>query len=265
MRLLFICFATLWLAGCANTGGTQGSLGGSVPRPKAVLISDFAFSSDVVAVDRGFTTRLERKVGAFPTFERKQRTAERVNDEIVAVIIATVRETGLDAQPGNEDALSLSDDVIVVTGRLRPSDLASIAAKKNQIGFGAGRGGVTADMAVSSFSSGGRKQLTGFTAEGQDGRRGAANAKLAAAQNSAIAAALAAQNSKEKLSPDVEVQARRLGRAVGEKIVAFAREQGWLTKVENAEAQPEEKPVKLPAAKPQKKPAKPDAQEKPTD
>jgi hypothetical protein len=264
MRFIPICLAALLLAGCANTGGgTQGSVG-AVSRPKAVLVSDFVFSSEVVAVDRGFTTRLERKVGNFPTFERKQRTAERVNDEIVATIVATVREAGLEAQPGSEDGLSLSDDVIVVSGRLRPSDPAFAAAKNNQTGFGAGRGGVTADMAVSHFSANGKKQLTGFATDGQSGRKGgAANAKLAAAHNSAIASALAAQNSKEKLSPDVEAQARRLGRAAGEKIVAFATEQGWLAKAAEAEAQPDEKPAKLSTAKPEKKPARPDAQEKP--
>ena len=65
-----------------------------------------------------------------------------------------------------------------------------------------------------------------------------------------------------KLSPDVEAQARRLGRAVGEKIVAYAKEQGWLTTPAGAEAKPEER-VKLPDPKPEpkrvaaKKPAAP--------
>jgi len=156
-----------------------------------------------------------------------------------------------------------------VSGRLRAVDPASAAAKKNQIGFGAGRGGVAADMSVSHFSSGGKRQLTSFPTEGQSGRKPAANAKLAAAQNVAIASALAATNAaKEKLSPDVEAQARQFGRAAAEKIVAFAKEQGWLAKPEGgevAEAPPEEKPARTPAARPEKKPAKPDASGKPND
>ena len=47
----------------------------------------------------------------------------------------------------------------------------------------------------------------------------------------------------------MEAQARRLGRAVGEKVVAFAKEQGWLGTPEAAKAQPEER-VKLPEPKP---------------
>src|SRR5579864_5755284 len=91
--------AALTLAGCVGTGGLQG-FGGAPTKPKTVLVYDFVLSSEVAVVDRGYTARLERKVGPFPTFERKPRTVERVNDEIVAAIVARLREAGLDAQPG---------------------------------------------------------------------------------------------------------------------------------------------------------------------
>ena len=91
-------------------------------QPKSFVVSDFVFSSDVTAVDRGYTARLQRKIGAFPTHERKQRTIERVNDEMVAAIIATLDEAGLKAGPGREEGLTLNDDVVLVTGRLRVAD-----------------------------------------------------------------------------------------------------------------------------------------------
>ena len=263
-RLAFVCLgvAALALAGCANTGGMQ--FGGAPGRPKTVLVSDFVLSSDLAVIDRGYTARLERKVGGFPTHERKPRTIARVNDEIVATIIATVREAGLDAQPGSEDALTLSDDVLLVGGRLRPSDPAAVA-KNKPVGFGGGRGGVIADMTVSYFSGGGKKQLLAFSADAKDAGKPPAG-KQAAARNAAIAAVLTAEKAPpEKLSPDVEAQARRLGRAVGEKIVAFAKEQGWLEKpAEAGEAQPEV--VKLPEPKPAQKPvaAKKPAAQKPS-
>lgn len=57
----------------------------------------------------------------------------------------------------------------------------------------------------------------------------AGNAKLAAAQNAAIASALAEQKAApEKLSPDTEGQARRIGLNAAEKILVYAKEQGWL-------------------------------------
>ena len=254
MRLIPLCAVALLLAGCAtmDIGGPQS--GGSSPRPKSILVSDFVFATEVVALDRSYTARLERKIGTFPTHERKQRTLERVNDEILASIVVALREAGLEAQPGSEEGLSLDDDVVVINGRLRASDP---NAKPEQIGFGAGRGGVVADMTLSHLSAGGKKQLASFTAE--SARK---PATVPASRNAAIISVVSAAGSPaERLSPDVEAQARILGRAAGEKIVAFAREQGWLEKA--AEAGPEEKPKKLPQAKPEKKPAKPAAQQKP--
>ena len=252
MRLIPLCAVALLLAGCAtmDIGGPQS--GGSSPRPKSILVSDFVFATEVVALDRSYTARLERKIGTFPTHERKQRTLERVNDEILASIVVALREAGLEAQPGSEEGLSLDDDVVVINGRLRASDP---NAKPEQIGFGAGRGGVVADMTLSHLSAGGKKQLASFTAE--SARKAAA---VPASRNAAIISVVGAAGSpSERLSPDVEAQARILGRAAGEKIVAFAREQGWLEKA--AEAGPEEKPKKLPQAKPAKKPEKkPDAE-----
>ena len=61
------------------------------------------------------------------------------------------------------------------------------------------------------------------------------------------------------LSTDVEAQARRLGRAVGEKIVAYAKEKGWLNKPEAEATEPTET-VKLPQPKLE---AKPEAKQAP--
>jgi len=295
MRSLSLCVAALLLlTGCVESDmklatGNPASSAASSPKPKAIVVSDFVVSSDVLLIDRGYTARLERKIGAFPTFERKPRTIDRVNDEIVASIVATLREAGLEAAPGAEESLSASSDAVIVKGRLRAADP---AAKKNEAGIGGGKSNVAADMTVSKFSTFGKRDLMTFAAE--------ANGKLpsgkaAAADNAAIAGVLAAgDGAKEKLSPDVESASRKLGRAIGDKIVAYARVQGWLTQPETeavAAAPAEKKPadtrpapskpknessqgqsgdtaetsplpgddetqmVKLPAAKPKKKPA----------
>ena len=262
MRLITLCAAALLLAGCAESsltqsGGFAGSSGGaSAARPKTIVVSDFVIAPEVLVVDRGFTARLERKIGAFPTHERKQRTLERVNDEIVATIVATLKEAGLEALPGSEEGLSLSDTTVLVTGTLRPSDA---AAKKNQYGIGDGKSGVVADMALSSFGGFGKRQLLAFTAEPAGGRLPAG--KQAATGNALIAEALASNKAApEKLSPDVEAAARRIGRGAGDKIVAYGKTQGWFEG--GAEAAPvsqaspgiDEKPAKparVAAAKPE--------------
>jgi len=276
MRIPAVCIAVLLLSGCVESNSnlassTLGATASSSPRPKTIVVSDFVVAQEVLLIDRGYTARLERKVGAFPTHERKPRTMDRVNDEIVASIVATLREAGLDAQPGAEEGLSASANAVVVSGRLRPSDA---NAKKNEAGIGGGKSNVTADMTLSSISTFGKRELLTFSAE--------ANAKLpsgkaASAANSEISNVLAGlDGATEKLSPDVEAAARKIGRSAGEKIVAYAKAQGWMSKSEAAEvaAAPAVKPadakpadaadgpaegetemVKLPAGKPKKKPA----------
>jgi Domain of unknown function (DUF4410) len=263
-RIIFSITMALLVAGCAGPGSFGSLGGGSAARPRTIAVSDFVFGDGVVGVDRGFTARLERKIGAFPTFERKQRTNERVNDEIVASIVASLREAGLEAQPGNEDTLQLKDDSVVVSGALRAVDPA--AAKKNQVGFGSGRAGVIAEMSVTRS----KRQLLAFAAGGEKRPSGPAGGKAAASREAAIAASLVASNAaKERLSPDVEAQARGLGRAIAEKILGYAKEQGWLEKpagAETAATEPVAAPAPAtgakPAAAPGAKPAQPEPEQR---
>ncbi len=159
-----VALAGLLLGGCTVYNGLQTGAAGTEPKPKIVLVSDFSFASDVVAIDRGYTARLERKVGTYPTHERRQRTTERVNDEIVATIVASLREAGLEAQPGAEDAVTLDQSALVVSGGLRPGEPVT-AKNKNSFGFGAGRGHVVAAVSASLFSSGSRRQVLTFDVE----------------------------------------------------------------------------------------------------
>jgi hypothetical protein len=239
MRLIpaGILISALALAGCAG-GSLQAGLG-LQSRPNVVLISDFTIASEVVPIDRGYTARAERKVGAIPAHQRRQRTTERVNDEIVATIIVSLREAGLDARGGSEDTLTLDQSALVMSGSLRPS-VPVTEKNKNSIGFGAGRGHVVAAMSGSLFSGGGKRDVLTFNAETTAPKREpAVPPKVAAARNAAIASTIAANGgSTERLSPDVEAPARRLGRAIADRILAFAKEQGWLEPAAPAAPQP---------------------------
>jgi hypothetical protein len=244
--------AALALAGCADLSSAwQKEFGAKPPpTPKTVVVTDFVMSSDLLVLDRGYTARLERKSGGLMTQDRKPRTIARVNDEIVASVIATLREAGLEARPGTEESLTLSDNALVVDGRLHPGEPGSVG--KKPIGFAVGHDGVVADMTLSLFSSRGKQSLLSFSADAK-GAGKPPTGKLAAARNADIAAALKDEDSgQEKLSPDVETQARRIGRAVGDRIVAYAKEKGWLGKAEAGESGP----VALPKPKPEQKPDK---------
>jgi hypothetical protein len=235
MRAIAICLslAALALAGC-QTEGVSLSSNASAPKPKTIVVADFVYAPDVTVIDRGFTVRLSRKEGSdLPFHIRKERTLARVNDEIVATIVATVRASGLDAAPGSADGISLKDDAVIVSGRLRGGDGA--AKKSNGPGIGDGRSGVVADMTLERMGSFGKRQLANFTAQPQG------KGKIDAA---AVNAALSPESQAAgKLSSDVEAQARALGSGIGDRIVAFARAQGWLNEATPI-AEPEKKEKK---------------------
>ena len=107
------------MSGCAENGAQVGLFASPTARPKTVIVADFVAASEVTATDNGFNTRLERRGGNYPILERRQRTLARVNDEIVATVVADLRAAGLEARPGGESTLSFGDNAVLVSGRLR--------------------------------------------------------------------------------------------------------------------------------------------------
>lgn len=250
---VLICLIALAIAGCASTSmrETQTSAGGAGPRPKTALVNDFVFSSDLEVVDRDFIARLERKFGNTSNDTVKAIAARRVNDEVVATIIAILHyEAGLNAQTGNDVEVTPKDGTLVIAGQFHSVD----QAKRKPIAFSSG--GVVADMTVSQVSEGTKKQLVTFTVQMQSGRQSSAatTGPATAARNAEIAAVLATKSSPDvNLSPDLQAQTRRLGRAVADKIIAYAVQQGWVNKADLPEPpvaakSGEKKPEKLPVA-----------------
>jgi len=249
LRLIAFGVGLAALGGCATGGGMFGD---TSVKPKTVVVTDFIAAPEVDAIDRGFSARMDRNGTNYPILERKRRTLARVNDEIVATIVVTLREAGLEAQPGSEEALTLADKAAVVSGRLRGGEEGDTKRKK-PFGFGPGHIDAVADMTVSYAAGGSRKTLTAFTVEAKEASKPPGGKKEATARDAEIAAVLAAEHDTVKLSPDVEAQARRLGRAVGEKVVAYAKEQGWIAAPAMAEEATEQQ-VKMPEPKPAQKP-----------
>jgi hypothetical protein len=90
---------------------------------------------------------------------------------------------------------------------------------------------VVAAVGASLFSSGSRRQVLTFDVQPTAAaREPAVPPKVAAARNAEIAGIVTSMGSaNERLSPDVESPARRLGRAIADRILVYAKEQGWLT------------------------------------
>jgi hypothetical protein len=124
------------------------------------------------------------------------------------------------------------------------------AQQRNPVSLGAGN--LAADVTLSEVSAGVEKQVLNFTAQAQRQSGAAIGGPNSAALSAAISKVLAAKSAADvKLPPNVETLARGIGRAVAEKIVTYARDQGWMTNAELPVATEDVNPVKK---KPEKLP-----------
>ena len=240
----------LFMAGCAGTGTGTGtgeqalqSLAGDEPsQAMTVLVNDFEFSPDVEVADREFSARLSAKLGGVMGPDAiKTITVKRVADEVVAAVVAILHEeTSLNVKVGGDEDIPPKGTTLVITGRLRAAEQGS-HNEQNPTRFGAG---TAADVALLQVIGGARKQLLTFTAQGGHGSAGGVNKRTLDAQ---IAAVLGRKSAPDvRLSPDVEAQARDIGRAIADKIVAYTMQQGWARRVYAPPPMATEKPAERP-------------------
>jgi hypothetical protein len=166
-----------------------------------------------------YTARLERKVGTYPTHERRQRTTERVNDEIVATVVASLREVGLEAQPG---AVPLNQSARVVSG-----GLVRASRSRPRTASALGRAGHVVAAVSVSLEAGGRCLLQIRTNGTQARACGVPQGRRCPQCGDRWDCGIDG-SPNERLSPDVEVPVRRLGHAVADRVLVYAKEQGWL-------------------------------------
>src|SRR5208282_6478706 len=236
---LFICLISLAVAGCAGNSVQQASnpAGSAPPRPQTVVVNDPVFARD-------FAVRLESKLGTMTGDVVKAITAKRVNDEIVATVVVLVGAAGFNARPAKPDEAP-PKNALIINGRVHAPDQNN-RQPRNPVSFGTGSS-VVADITVSQVAAGTESQLLTFTTQAGSGRQPGA-----AALNAAIATVLASKSAPDvNLSPGVEAEARGLGRAIADKIVAYAEQQGWATKSYSLPPSEETKPV---PTRPEKRP-----------
>ncbi len=222
---LFICLISLAVADCAGNSAQQapGLAGGAPPRPQTVVVNDLVFASNVAVFDRDFAVRLESKLGTMTGDVVKAITAKRVDDEIVATVVVLVGAAGFNARPAKPDEAP-PKNALVISGQVHAPDQNNRQAR-SQVSFGTGSS-VIADMTLSQIAEGAEKQLLTFTAQAGSGRQPGGTALSAA-----VTTVLAAKSAPDvNLSPGVEAEARGLGRAIADKIIAYAEQQGWATK-----------------------------------
>lgn len=224
----------LGLLGCApsNVQTTEAYAGAKLPRPDIVVVNDFAVTSESVALDRGILARAERTVEGASAEDQRQ-IGYAVAEAVSEALVAELRAVGLPAARASAAAVRPGATSVTIDGDLLSVDQGN-RTRRNLIGLGAGESRVAADTTVVYGTADGRRRtLLGFQADAESGRKPGAAETMgvgAVAGRLAASAALTAGGSvvSETMGDTVEADARRMAKAIAEKIEAFAVEEGWI-------------------------------------
>ncbi len=218
--------AMVAVSACAPAVVTDGqTFTGFVAKPTTVMVGQFEFASEIVIQDRALTIRLEREMKGKSATAIKDEAAQRVGNVIAETAIAGLRDAGLKASPGSVDIALGDEPTLVVTGSVRGPEAVkpetgkpdkSRNAGRRSVGFGGAKSQVVADVQLTHLSWGGRKNVLNFTTAAVTGEKPGADEKFPP------------RAAGEKLSPDVERAAQRIGKDIAGKVIAFAAKQGWI-------------------------------------
>jgi hypothetical protein len=224
--------AALAVLGCAPSDvNTTFATTIQMPRPERVLIYDFAVSPDEVHLDRGVVgdvetyakgeprTTIERNVG----HEVAKKLAQELAKKITAMGIPAQRAWGAPTSWGN---------FVVIEGQLLSIDQGN-QAERVVIGLGAGRSDVEASAQLFAATPTGLQKLESFNTNMESGYMpGMAETMGAGAIGGHLAVAAVAgvvtHGIGEKLSADVDAEAKRTADALAKQLEPYFRSHGWL-------------------------------------
>jgi hypothetical protein len=232
-RFALIGLVAAWaVLGCAPSDvNTTFATTVQMPRPERVLIYDFAVSPDEVHLDRGVVgdvetyakgeprTTIERNVG----HEVAKKLAQELAKKITAMGIPAQRAWGAPTSWGN---------FVVIEGQLLSIDQGN-QAERVVIGLGAGRSDVEASAQLFAATPTGLQKLESFNTNMESGYMpGMAETMGAGAIGGHLAVAAVAgvvtHGIGEKLSADVDAEAKRTADALAKQLEPYFRSHGWL-------------------------------------
>ncbi|MFI5315362.1 MAG: DUF4410 domain-containing protein [Myxococcota bacterium] len=234
IRLAAPLLAALALLGCAPTDvQTTFSQSIAMPRPDSVWVYDFAVAPDEVHLDRGVVGDVESYASSKPRSELERAVGHQVAKALSLELAKKINAMGLPAQrvwgmPARRG------NAVVIEGQLISVDQGS-QAERIVIGLAAGRSRVEARAQLLADTPAGLRQLEGFRTDVESGYKpgmaetmgaGALGAHLAAAAAvSVLSTALT-----EKLSADVDAEAKRTADALAQQLQPYFQSQGWIAR-----------------------------------
>jgi hypothetical protein len=213
-------------AGCATSNVNVASyFGGGPPKPTTIVVSEFEIAPGAVSVERGLAPAYRRKLGKTTPDQLKAELATAVNEAVADAMVAALVDGGLPATVGTGETANSTDPTVIVTGRIHKVDDKD-RMKRRLSGLPPSHDTVTAEVQVSQQAGGARKELLAFGGETDSASKPGATASAAAS----TPATTASTGASEKLTAGVAAEARRIGNASASRILAFAAEQGWISK-----------------------------------
>jgi hypothetical protein len=216
-------------AGCAtNNANVASYFIGGPPKPKTVVVGEFEVAPGTVSVDHALAPSYRRKLAKATPDQLKAELATAIDEAVADAMVTTLTDGGLPATVGGQETVNTDEQTIIVTGRVRKLDDKDRMRRK-VAGLAPAHGTITADVQVNQQQAGTSKELLAFGDVDVAGKLGPATAGAPATTGSIPS---------EKLTPSAAAEARRIGRASANRILAFATEQGWINHpTANAQAQ----------------------------
>jgi hypothetical protein len=227
-RGVALAVSAAWLAaGCASTSVDQTRRAGALERPDRILVRNFAVTLSDVELDRGIGPTIWRDAQGEVGSDDELKVGRAASHALAAELVARLREAGLPAERSSGRP-ALTPTTLVIAGRFLSLDEGN-QTMRTLVGFGLGASQVRARtqawldgqlVAEAEIDArGNRKPGAGVTL--------GAGAAMGAAASAAVVAA-GATGVNELLLTDVENDAKRIGREIGDRIVLTYRERGWL-------------------------------------
>ncbi|NWG23282.1 MAG: hypothetical protein HXY30_02510 [Pseudorhodoplanes sp.] len=203
----------LAVAACSGAGAPQGAANATLEKPTKFFVSEYDVAADLPVLDPALAANLKRQLPGLTDDAAQIEISRRVSAAIAEATVAALRQSGIQAAQGGGEILRANEIGLMVSGKIVNS--AEGAAQRRPPGAPV----VAAQTTLTYYVDPNSRIVDTFTTDSDLGRATAPARRPATA---------GAPGGTQRLSPDIDAKARGLGRAIAERIVAFAAEKGWI-------------------------------------
>ena len=229
-----VMLALALLAGCAKTNvrETNDIANTGLPRPKQVLIYNFAVSPSDVRENASIFAKLERNLQNTNQTAEEVQIGREVADALAAELVQKVQDMGLNPLRADSN-MPVSPGSVLVTGHFLKIDEGN-RLQRNAIGLGMGQSSVDCDVNVLAPMQSGLQTVASFSAHADSGDMpgaaviGPAGA-AAGAGTAAVLATTATVGGLKSYKSSSAQQAKKLADKIGAQLASYFAQQGWIS------------------------------------